>query len=314
MIVVVRAGPLTTVQDTGRPGHQHEGVPVGGAMDDVALRLANLLVGNAPDAAALEATLAGPTLRFVRATRIAVAGADMAWTVDGVPLAPWHSALVPAGGVVAAGAARTGCRGYLAVGGGLDVPSVLGSRATYLPAAMGGFAGRALRSGDVLPILPRPRLGAGRALAPAARPRYGDVVRLVAAPGARLLAVATRRRLFDAPFRIGTHSDRMGVRLDDGGMPLELSERVEPLSAGVGMGTVQLPPGGAPIILMADRQTTGGYPRLGEVAAVDLPVVAQLRPGDSLRFAPISLPDAQQLYLAREREIALLARVLGTSA
>jgi antagonist of KipI len=315
-IVVERPGLHTTVQDLGRPGHQHEGVPVGGAMDDVALRVANLLVGNAPGAAALEATLAGPVLRFERKTRIALAGADLGWTVDGRPVAPWRSVVVPARGVVAAGQPRTGCRGYLAVVGGLEVPVVMGSRATYAPATMGGLHGRALRAGDLLPLardMNQPR-GVGRMVVPSVRPGYGDVVRLVLARHAELLSPASRARLLDAPFRVSAHSDRMGVRLETEGAPLALETRLEPLSAGVAMGTVQLPAGGAPIILMADRPTTGGYPRLGEVATVDLPVVAQLRPGDRVRFTPVSLAEAQRLYLARERELALLARVLDASS
>jgi antagonist of KipI len=314
-IVVERPGLHTTVQDLGRPGHQHEGVPVGGAMDDVALRVANLLVGNAPGAAALEATLAGPVLRFERKTRIALAGADLGWTVDGRPVAPWRSVVVPTRGVVAVGEPRTGCRGYLAVAGGLEVPVVIGSRATYAPARIGGLHGRALRAGDVLPLVRdtnQPR-GADRVVVSSVRPGYGDVVRLVLARHAELLSAASRARLLDAPFRVSAHSDRMGVRLETEGAPFALETRLEPLSAGVAMGTVQLPAGGAPIILMADRPTTGGYLRLGEVATVDLPVVAQLRPGDRLRFTPVSLAEAQRLYLVRERELALLARVLDAS-
>jgi len=317
-VLVEQPGVLTTVQDLGRPGHQHEGVPVGGAMDDVALRLANLLAGNDPGAAALEATLVGPTLRFARATRIAVTGADVGWTVDGRPLPPWHAATVPAGGVVASGAARAGCRAYLAVAGGFDLPAVLGARATYAPAAMGGLAGRALRKGDVLPLAADPDLGRGqagaagaaRAIAPSARPRYGETVRIILAPAAAALVPDARARLLERAFRVSPNSDRMGVRLEHDGEPLYLAAHFEPLSAGVAMGTVQLPSGGAPIILMADRQTTGGYPRLGEIATIDHPVVAQLRPGDRVRLAPVSLPDAQRLYLARERELVRLARVL----
>jgi antagonist of KipI len=312
-IVVERPGLHTTVQDLGRPGHQHEGVPVGGAMDDVAFRVANLLAGNPTGSAALEATLAGPVLRFERTTRIALAGADLGWTVDGRPVAPWRSVVVPAGGVVAVGQPRTGCRGYLAVEGGLEVPVVMGSRATYAPASMGGLHGRALRAGDLLPLVrdtSQPR-GAGRVIVPSMRPGYGDVVRLVLARHSEFLTASSRARFLDVPFRVSPHSDRMGVRLVTEGAPLELEQRLEPLSAGVAMGTVQLPAGGAPIILMADGPTTGGYPRLGEVATVDLPVVAQLRPGDRVRFTPVSLAEAQRLYLARERELALLARALG---
>lgn len=320
-IVVERAGLLTTVQDLGRPGHQHEGVPVGGAMDDVALRLANLLAGNSADAAALETTLDGPTLRFTRETRIAVTGADMGWMLNGRPVWPWHSTLVPAGGTLVSGVARSGCRGYLAVAGGFDVPLLLGSRSTFTAAGMGGFHGRPLRAGDVLPVTPdwvapvAARGGAReRAIAASMRPRYGSIVRLVTGPRFDALTPAARARLLGEPFRVSAHSDRMGVRLEGGGDTLALRATSDALSAGVAMGTVQLPTGGEPIILMADRQTTGGYPRLGEVATVDVPLVAQLRPGDAVRFAVLSLAEAQQLFLARERELALLGRVLSVPA
>jgi len=323
-ITVERAGPLTTVQDLGRPGHQHEGVPVGGAMDDVALRLANLLAGNAPGAAALEATLAAPALRFARATRVAVAGADMEWTVDGRAVGNWRSAVVPAGGVLAGTLSRTGCRAYVAVAGGIDVAPVLGSRATLVAAGLGGVSGRALRAGDVLAIgdaadgaVARPpgaHARGARTIAPSARPAYGSVVRLVAGPRLDALTPDARARLLGEPLRVSAQSDRMGVRLEVEGEPLAIRVQAELFTAGVTMGTVQLPPGGAPIILMADRQTTGGYPRLGEVATVDLPLVAQLRPGDRVRFAVLPLAEAQRLYLARERELALLARVLAVPA
>ena len=318
-IVVERAGFLTTVQDLGRPGHQHEGVPVGGAMDDVALRLANLLAGNPPGAAALEATLAAPALRFARDTRVAVAGADMQWTVDGAPVGNWRTMRVPAGGVLAGTMARTGCRAYVAVAGGIDVPPVLGSRATLVAAGLGGAGGRALRAGDALAIGDAAAESPGtassaRSVAPSARPGYGGVVRLVAGPRLDALVPAARTRLLGQPLRVSSQSDRMGVRLELEGEPLEVRPQHELLTAGVTMGTVQLPPGGGPIILMADRQTTGGYPRLGEVVTVDLPLVAQLKPGDGVRFAVLSLAEAQRLYLARERELALLARVLGVPA
>jgi antagonist of KipI len=181
---------------------------------------------------------------------------------------------------------------------------------------MGGFHGRPLRAGDVLPLVPAPNQprGAGRVVMPSMRPGYGDLVRLVLARHAALLTPSSRARFLEVLFRVSAHSDRMGVRLVTDGAPLELQTRLEPLSAGVAMGTVQLPAGGAPIILMADHPTTGGYPRLGEVATVDLPVVAQLRPGDRVRFTPVSLAEAQRLYLARERELARLAKLLGAGS
>jgi antagonist of KipI len=321
---VVRPGLLATVQDLGRAGGQRHGIPIGGAMDTFALRVANLLVGNAEGDAALEVTLAGPTLAFEREALLAIGGADLGAAADGVPLPRWHPVRVPAGACVSLGAARDGCRAYVAIAGGVDVPAVLGSRSTFARARIGGLDGRALRAGDAFPVgAPSPlaariaaalgperaepramvaHWGAGASLLPrySARP----VVRLV--PGAHLGALTARAReaLTGEEFRVAPASDRMGYRLQ--GPALALSAPLELLSEGVAFGTVQLPPGGSPIVLMADRQTTGGYPRLGEVASVDLPLLAQLRPGDRLRFRAISLEEAQALYLAREQAIAEL--------
>jgi antagonist of KipI len=323
-IHVVRAGLLTTVQDLGRRGHQHHGVPEGGAMDSVALRLANLLIGNAEGAAGLEVTLRGPKLAFDGETLLAIGGADLGASVNGRALRPGRLTRVPDGGTLEFGPARAGCRAYVAVLGGIDVPPVLGSRSTYLPAQFGGLSGRALRRGDVLSSGEPPAAARAPAvtssvggavgmpgIAPSVLPNYGGVVRVVPGPHLGLLTRDARSRLFDSEFRVTPQSDRMGYRLS--GPPLAVAERVELLSAGVAFGTVQLPPGADPIVLMADRQTTGGYPRLGEVATVDLPVMAQLCPGDSVRFSEISLAEAQALYLERERTIAALRHALAFS-
>ncbi len=322
-IVVLNAGMLATVQDLGRPGWQHDGVPVGGAMDTVALRLANLLVGNDEGDAALEITLHGPTLRFEAATVVALGGADLDATIRDRALATWRPMPVAAGETLTFGTPRSGCRAYLAVAGGLYVTPVMGSRSTYLRARFGGLEGRQIRRGDRLSLVAPPRsygasahleshaFTAPRRLAPDALPDYGEIVRLVAGPHLPMLTEDSRRELFAEPFRVSPQSDRMGYRLD--GRTLALTEPVEPLSSGVTFGTVQLPPGGSPIVLMADRQTTGGYPRLGDVATVDLPALAQRRPGDSVRFAPIPVEEAQRLYLARERALAGVRRALAQS-
>ena len=316
---VATGGLQTTVQDLGRPASQRQGVPAGGAMDRIALRVGNILVGNGEGAAALETTLIGPTLSFDHPALVAITGADPAATVDHAPLAAWHPALVQAGATLRFGPPARGCRAYVAVAGGFDVPMVFGSRSTYLRAEFGGLDGRALRAGDVLPlgapsVLSRqiaeslPDGGAVTTarwgIGPSVLPRYAaDVlVRLVPGAHTNALSESSRDRLFSTQFRISASSDRMGYRLD--GPALSLGNRIEMLSEAVAFGTVQLPPGGAPIILMADRQTTGGYPRIGEVASVDLPLVAQLRPGDHVRFRPVSLQDAQRLYLALEQELA----------
>lgn len=316
---VAAGGLQTTVQDLGRPASQRQGVPAGGAMDRVALRVGNVLVGNDEGAAALEATLIGPTLSFEHPTLVAITGADLGATVDHEPLPTWHAALVQAGSTVRFGAPKGGCRAYVAVAGGIDVPIVFGSRSTYLRAEFGGLAGRAVRAGDVLKIGASSELSqriaaslhgdgcvsvARWSIGPGVRPRYTSDVLVHLVPGAQASALSaeSRERLFSTQFRVSASSDRMGYRLD--GATLSLANPIEMLSEAVAFGTVQLPPGGAPIILMADRQTTGGYPRIGEVASVDLPLVAQLKPGDHLRFRPISLQDAQRRYLAREQELA----------
>lgn len=317
---VLRPGLFTTVQDLGRTGHQRQGVPVSGAMDDIALRVANLLVGNAPGAAALELTLVGPTLAFERGALVALGGADLGARVDGLALPPWRPAWVPAGGELAFGPARSGCRACLAVAGGINVPPVMGSRSTFVRGGFGGHEGRALRRGDrislgtVTPLAERIAAGfvrdparaacAGWAAGRALRPPYGPapVVRVVPGRHAGALTERSAARFAGDAFVVSPQSDRMGYRLD--GPTLELTRPLELLSEAVSFGTVQLPPAGSPIVLMADRQTTGGYPRIGEVATVDLPLLAQLRPGDSLRFQPVSVAAAQALYLARERAIA----------
>jgi antagonist of KipI len=320
MLRVAEAGLLTTVQDLGRHGYQRDGVPVSGAMDPFALRVANLLVGNDPGAAGLEATLSGPVLEFAEEALIALAGADPGALLDGVVVPPWRPVRVPAGSTLALGAARRGCRAYLAVAGGIDVPRVLGSRSTFVRAALGGHRGRELRRGNELPVgSPAPlarriaadlgRGGAGPAIArwgagPSWRPAYSDraMARLLPGTHADALTPDAREALFRAEFRVSPRSDRTGYRLE--GPRLELAAPLEILSEAVAFGTLQLPPDGEPIVLMADRQTTGGYPRIGEVASVDLPLLAQLRPGDRVSFRPCSLPDAQALLLARERDLA----------
>jgi antagonist of KipI len=318
---VLHPGQLATVQDRGRFGHQDRGIPTAGAMDELSLRVANLLVGNDETAAALECTLVGPTIRFDEHALIALGGADLGTTANGTALPLWRPICIPAGTMVSAKSATRGCRCYIAVAGGIDVPSVLGSRSTYLRASLGGLAGRALHRGDSLPIgiqtelsrrigtaitdqQGRGRVAIGRWGASASLlPFYGPstTIRLIEGEHAPLLTAESAEQMWNGEFRVGVQSDRMGYRLE--GPSLALGAPRELLSEAVSFGTMQLPPGGNPIVLMADRQTTGGYPRIGEVASVDLPLLAQLKPGDKLRFRAIPLDEAQRLYLAREHNI-----------
>jgi antagonist of KipI len=317
---------FTTVQDLGRTGHQRFGVPVSGVMDSWALRIANIMVGNAPGDAGLEVTLSGPTITFDDETLIAVSGADLGAFVGDVHLPLRHPVCVPAEGTLTFRGGPHGCRAILAVAGGIAVPPVLGSRSTYVRGAFGGYEGRALRKGDVLPT-GAPSPWARRTMAaltrsdglagvatwgagPSLRPPYSaaPVVRLLTGTHTDHLTESSRDELFSETFRISPQSDRMGYRLD--GPQLALREPLELLSEGTTFGTMQLPPGGSPIVLMADAQTTGGYPRIGEVASVDLPLLAQLRPGDHVRFRTCSLEEAQSAYLLREHELAQAQRAI----
>lgn len=320
---VRKPGLLTTVQDLGRHGHQREGVPVSGAMDKVALRIANLLLGNLESEAGLEITLVGPQLEFPEATLIALTGADLGAKLNGRTIPLWRPIRVEAGSFLTFAGHRAGCRAYLAVAGGIAVPPVLGSRSTYLRAGIGGYHGRALAAGDTLltgePSALSARIaaalgrgGAGRwTVSPAILPLYMAAPEVRALPGAHFdtLTPHAQATLWSTAFRVAPESDRMGFRLQGG--PLALSVPLEMHSEGVAMGTVQLPPGGSPIILMADRQTTGGYPRIAQVATVDLPLLAQLRPGDTVRFRLCSLETAQTLLLLRERDLARFTLAVG---
>ena len=316
MITVLKPGLLTTVQDQGRPGWRSSGMPLSGAMDRQACAFANLLAGNPPGAAALELTLAGPTLRFEVGAFAAIAGAGMQASLDGAPLEPWTAFHVPAGSMVAFGAAAAGCRSYLAVRGGVDVPTVLGSRSTYLRAAVGGFAGRALLPGDRVPIgasgarMPRPRR-----LPPSLVPGQGGevVLRAMAGPQDDLFTAEGLATLWDARWRVTPRNDRMGYRLEGPGIVHAAGADI--VSDALGPGAIQVPGDGQPIILAADAQTTGGYAKIAWVIGPDLGKLAQARAGASLRFQRCSDEEAVAA-LRQEREAleALAAQLAAEEA
>lgn len=325
-IEVIKPGALTTVQDLGRFGFQRFGVPVGGAMDEQAHRLANLLVANAQGTAALEITMMGPRLRFSATALIAITGADLSPRIGEQALPLATPVLVRAGSQLDFGRRTAGLRACLAVHGGLAVEPVMGSRSTYLRGGFGGFAGRALHKGDVLPVGPgdaegvfgelREKLHSGALpfVALDAPPRLSQpdpvegptMVRVMAGEQWQAFTGEAQRALVEAEFRLSPQSDRMGLRFE--GPTLALREPLEMISEAVAFGTVQVPPNGNPIVLMADRQTTGGYPKIASVASVDLPLLAQLAPQQSVRFALIPLQEAQRLDLARARALDDLAR------
>lgn len=282
MIEVLAPGLLTTVQDLGRFGFGELGVAPGGAADPLALRVANLLVGNAPGAAGLEITLMGPRLRFEQAVRLAIAGADLAPHIDGQAAAMHRAIDVAAGSELAFGGGGAGVRSIVAFAGGLAVPPVLGSASTHLRAAFGGLEGRALRGGDRLEI----GTNFGSALTappPAILLERRSTLRILLGVHCGLFTEEARDRLVEQPFAVRADSDRMGVRLE--GPRLELDAAVELVSEGVAAGAVQVPPAGAPIVLGVDHPATGGYPQIAHVIAADLPSLAQLRPRQAVRFA-----------------------------
>lgn len=303
---VLKPGLACTFQDLGRSGYQHLGVPANGVMDENAHRLANLLVSNEAEQATLEITLQGPELVFQSGTVIALAGADLRATLDGQPLEPLRAVRVRPGTVLAFGKRVSGARAYLAVRDGYRLPAILGSTSTYGRGAYGGFAGRALRRDDVIgiacnfanpPRVPLPR--------EAALLGYADgPIRIVAGREWGLFRPAAQARFLSTAYRIENDSERMGYRLK--GEPIELIEPANLLSEAVAFGTIQVPPSGQPIVLMADRQTTGGYPKIASVISVDLPRLAQKLPGDEVRFEQVSLDRAQQLSLARSALFAEL--------
>jgi antagonist of KipI len=323
-VQVLGPGLLTCVQDRGRHGHAAIGVGNSGAMDAVALRLANALVGNADDAAGLEMTLRGPRLRFTADTLVAITGAEVVARCGATALPAWRPLAIRAGSEVVFAGMRRGARACLAMGGGIAVAPVLGSRRVEVNAGLGRCAGAPLRAGDELATNAGPmHAGLLRALlagAPDAAPVVATKWSIAPAPwfdpdgpvplafcrGAHFewLDAASRRALSGAEFRVGSESNRVGYRLE--GPLLALAEPLELISEGVLPGTIQLPPGGNPIVLMAEAPTTGGYPRIAHVAAVDLARLAQRKPGDGVRFVEISLDQAQTRYLEREQALARL--------
>ncbi|WP_426132933.1 biotin-dependent carboxyltransferase family protein [Pseudomonas sp. PWP3-1b2] len=306
-VKVIRPGLFSSFQDTGRTGFQHWGVPVNGAMDPDAHALANLLVGNPISTATLEMTVQGPQLCFQARALIALAGADLGASLDGVALKPGHSAVVKPGATLRFEKREYGARAYLAVSGGYLLDPVMNSCSTYSRGSFGGLHGRALKAGDVIPISssfanpPRLNIPAGLLYAAPSQP---VTVRVLQGREWADFSETARHDFLNEPYQMTAASDRMGYRLD--GAALDLTEPTQLLSQSVAFGTVQVPAGGQPIVLMADRQTTGGYPRIAHVASVDLPRLAQLMPGDEVRFSLIDVRTAQQLLVARARTLKRL--------
>lgn len=310
-IEVLQPGLLTTVQDLGRNHYKEFGIPVAGAMDAYALRMANLLAGNPQDAAALEISLVGPKLKFLQKAAVAMTGANLSPQLNGEPVEMWRTFTVAAGDVLAFGARITGCRAYLAVNGGIEVPAVMGSRSTFLRGGYGGLEGRALIKGDVLNRGPGRKWEMNRQLPHPWRPDYKNprVIRCIPGPQAERFEQAALEAFTQESYQVSTQSDRMGARLN--GPALKTKHGADIISDAVVKGAIQVPGNGQPIVLLSDSQVSGGYTKIATILEVDLGYFVQKIPGETVRFAMVTIEEAQKLWCEQEQMFAMMQRING---
>ncbi len=311
-LIVHGPGPLSLVQDAGRSDYQRYGVSVSGALDPEALLIGNLLIGNDEAAAAIEVTFGGAEFEFTHDTVAALTGGDLQPSLDGTPLSLWESFVAPAGSVLRMAGPRNGLRSYLAVEGGIDTEPVLASRSTHVSSALGGIDGTALKAGDRLRLGPAESTdGPGAQFPENLRLERANELQIRVVPGPQDAQFTDSgiETFYSSTYTVTESSDRQGLRLD-GPEIGAVDERYDIVSDAVAFGSVQVPGDGKPIILLADRQTTGGYAKIGVVATVDLPLLAQAAPGVAIQFVRISASEAQSLM--RERRTAILdADLLG---
>lgn len=309
-IAVLNPGLLTTVQDLGRTGYQQFGVPVAGAMDPRSAALANILAGNDQGEAVLECTMMGPQLRFDRANVIAITGGDLGPALDGKPVPNCQAVAVRAGQVLKFSAPRTGCRCFIAFAGGLDIPFVMGSRSTYMKAKIGGFQGRRLEKGDRIgfraPAETLPRME-DRRLTPEFVPKPVYTLQVVLGPQDDAFTDSGIDTFLSGTYTVTPEFDRMGCRLD--GPAIAHKNGGDIISDGIAFGAIQVPSSGQPIIMLADRQTTGGYTKIATVITADFRILAQLKAGDKVQFTRVSVEYAQGLLLARRAALNSLSRI-----
>jgi len=300
-LAVLAPGLLTTVQDLGREGYGTMGVSASGAADALALRIGNTLLGNPEDAAALEMTLLGGAFQFSAETWVAIAGSDFGATLDDETLATHTAFKVQPGQTLQFGPTKSGARAYLCVRGGLDVPKVLGSRSTHLLSGLGGWAGRALRKGDVLPIGSDLKCGnsADRSAPWKELESTRGTIRVTQGPQWESFSESVRKQFFEQSYVVTEEANRMGIRLK--GAQHELAATEDMITEGVSLGAIQVTPSGQPIILFVEQQTTGGYPKIANVIAADFSSVGQLRPRDEIRFELVTMDAARELF--REQEL-----------
>lgn len=306
-ITVLNPGLLTTVQDFGRVGYQQFGVSVSGVMDPRSTTIANILVGNEDGEAVLECTMMGPQLQFDRANCIAITGGDLGPTLDGQPIPSYRAIQVQAGQVLRFTAPRTGCRAFVAFAGGLDIPVVMGSRSTYMKAKIGGLQGRKLEKGDVIGFrAPKESLKNlnMRYIAPEFIPRAEYTLRVILGPQDDAFTQAGLSTFLGQTYTVTPEFDRMGCRLE--GPVIEHKESGDIISDGIAFGAIQVPSAGKPIIMLGDRQTTGGYTKIASVISVDFRILAQLKTGDKVRFEKVSVQFAQEALLTQRAAMRTL--------
>ncbi|XTZ39878.1 biotin-dependent carboxyltransferase family protein [Salmonella enterica] len=325
IINVIKPGLATTIQDAGREGHYHLGIPPSGALDPYSMQMANLLVGNTPDEAVFEMTLLGPVLSFSTDALVAVCGADMTPFINNQPAATHTALVVRAGQHLAFSPARQGCRAYLAVAGGIDVPHVLGSRATYTLGELGGLQGRRLASGDMLSTCAASKeqfCREGNTVPDALLPVLEKSVTLRLVPGLYIhrLTEAAVNNFFADSWYVSSEADRTGYRLK-GGQPLDFKPHIPPFGAGSDpsnivdacypIGSVQVPGGLEPIVLLRDAVSGGGYMTLGTVISPDLAILGQLQPNQRVRFTPVTLEEALAARRQSQQRLARMVSVLS---
>ncbi|CRF41515.1 biotin-dependent carboxyltransferase family protein [Helicobacter ailurogastricus] len=306
---VLEAGLCTSIQDLGRRGYQEFGIPVSGVMDEFSASVANFLVGNERGQALLEMTYTGGALEFLEPMQIALTGAHLSPKLNGEEIFNWESYAVKAGDILQFGQLLSGARAYLAFSGNLGVPLVHGSKSTYMRAGIGGFCGRALQKGDELLIQTHPAQKK-RHLPEKHRPIYHKQASLPAllGPEAHYFSLKSVRRFFASAYKISPRADRMGICLE--GEPLERLLQTELVSNPLVLGSVQVPSSGQPIVLMADRQTLGGYPKIATLLKESVIALAQMLPGQVVRFIPLRLEQAQKRYCAFYKNLAHLQEIL----
>lgn len=311
-ITVLNPGLLTTVQDQGRWGYQQFGVPVSGACDPHSAAMANIFVSNDPGEGVLECTLMGPQLRFDCDEVIAITGGDLSPSLDGKPIPTYTAVEVKAGQTLRFGAPKTGCRAYLAVAGGFDIPKVMGSQSTYMKAALGGLDGRKLQKGDVLKLKAPVATFANirqRHISPEFLPRPVYTLRVILGPQDDAFTEKGVADFLGGEYTVTQEFDRMGCRME--GPVIEHKNGGDIISDGIAFGAIQVPGAGKPILMLADHQTTGGYTKIANVITADFRLAGQLKGGDKVRFEKVTVAQAQELLRCQRESMKLLTHVVN---